>query len=76
MGGVGKTQIAVHYANRSRDQYETMLWVSVDNTLQMFQSLRSIAVRLGLVESGKESEDAVSAMMKVKQWLTETSKGP
>lgn len=72
MGGVGKTQIAVHYATRSRDQFETTLWVSTDNTVQMFQSFRKIAVRLGLVESEKQSEDAVSAMIKVKQWLTET----
>ena len=76
MGGVGKTQIAVHYATRSRERYDTTLWISADNTVQASQSFRDIAVRLGLVESERENEDAISAMMKVKQWLTETSKLP
>ena len=76
LGGVGKTQIAIHYASRSRDQYEAVLWVSANNTVQLFQSFRGIAVRLGLVKSEQESEDITSAMMKVKQWLSETSKLP
>ena len=72
MGGVGKTQIALHYASSSRDQYDATLWISADSSLQMLQSFRDVAVRLGLIESDQESEDSMSAMMKVKQWLTET----
>lgn len=72
MGGVGKTQIAIHYAASSRDQYSTTLWVSADNAVQLFQSFRNIAIHLGLVESKQENEDTMSAMLKVKQWLIET----
>ena len=74
IGGVGKTQIAIHYATSSRDQYNTTLWASAGNTVQLFQAFRDIALRLGLVESEQESEDTMSAMMKVKQWLNETGK--
>ena len=73
MGGVGKTQIALHYAADSRENYDSKLWVSADNTVRMSQSFGEIALRLGLVVSGEENEDAMSAMMKVKQWLIETS---
>lgn len=76
MGGVGKTQIAVHYAFYSRDQYDATLWISADNIIQLSQSFRDIAIRLGLLESEQDSNDTMSAMMKVKQWLTETGKRP
>ena len=73
MGGVGKTQIAIHYAASSRDQYNTTLWISADNAVQLSQSFRDIAIRLGLVGSKEESEDTTSAMLRVKQWLIGTS---
>src|SRR5690242_5382841 len=38
MGGVGETQIALHYANQSRKQYDAIFWVSAENTITMGQS--------------------------------------
>ena len=73
MGGVGKTQIALHYAADSREHYDSTLWISADNTVRMSQSFGEIALRLGLVDPGEDHEDTMSAMMKVKQWLIETS---
>jgi hypothetical protein len=74
MGGVGKTQIALQYANRNRDQYDVILWVAADNTISMGQSFRDIARNLGLVKSDEEIQDAVAAILKVKSWFTETRK--
>jgi hypothetical protein len=74
MGGVGKTQIALQYANRNRDQYDVILWVAADNTISVGQSFRDIARNLGLVKSDEEIQDAVAAILKVKGWFTETRK--
>ncbi|KAL9023728.1 MAG: hypothetical protein Q9196_007016, partial [Gyalolechia fulgens] len=71
MGGVGKTQVALRYASISRQRFQTILWVSADSNIQLLQSFREIANRLGLVQTHEETEDAMSAMTKVKTWLTE-----
>lgn len=71
MGGGGKTQIALHYASNSRQRFKTILWVSADSNVQLLQSYQDIAGRLGLVQMQEETEDAMSALLKVKTWLTE-----
>lgn len=73
MGGVGKTQIALQYANRNRQNYTVILWVAAHNTISMEQSFRDIAQGLGLVKSD-EIKDTVTAILKVKSWLTEARK--
>ena len=69
MGGVGKTQIALQYANLSRHQFDATLWVSADNVIDMGQSMRDIAVELGLIHSEGEGQDILGATTKVKKWL-------
>lgn len=73
MGGVGKTQIALQYANRNHQLYSVMLWIAAQNTISMGKSFRDIAQDLGLVK-GEEIEDAVAAIRKVKNWLTQARK--
>jgi hypothetical protein len=74
MGGVGKTQIALQYANRNRDQYQVIMWIAADNVISIGQSLRDIAKLLGFVQSEQELQDTIAATMKVKGWLNDTSK--
>jgi ABC-type multidrug transport system fused ATPase/permease subunit len=74
MGGVGKTQLALHYANSSKKEYDAVLWISADNTLSMEQSFRDVAQALGLVHMDEEAKDALSATLRVKHWLAEGSK--
>ncbi|KAH8719327.1 hypothetical protein GQ44DRAFT_742021 [Phaeosphaeriaceae sp. PMI808] len=38
MGGVGKTQIALQYANRHQESYTTILWITADNIINMSQN--------------------------------------
>jgi len=71
MGGVGKTQIALQYANRYRESYNTILWVTADNVINMGQSLREIAKLLALSRTDHEMQDTQGCMLKVKNWLTE-----
>jgi hypothetical protein len=74
MGGVGKTQIALQYAQRHRDLYKIILWVTADNVINMGQSFREIAKLLGLAQTEQEMQDTNGCMMKVKSWLTDTCK--
>lgn len=66
IGGVGKTQIALQYAKQSRDIYNVILWVAANNSINVGQSFREIACSLGLVENDDEIQDAVKAILKVK----------
>lgn len=74
MGGVGKTQLALRYANSSKKEYDAVLWISADNTLSMEQSFRDVAQALGLVHMDREVKDSLSATLLVKHWLAEGGK--
>lgn len=69
MGGVGKTQIALQYAEMHQLQYDAVLWVTANNVISVGQSMRDIAQSLGLIESDQELKDMLGATMKVKSWL-------
>ncbi|KAI9719975.1 MAG: hypothetical protein M1812_003100 [Candelaria pacifica] len=69
MGGVGKTQIALNFANANRAQFDAILWISADNTIKMTQSFLNVAQHLGLITDTREEQDSVAAMVKVKAWL-------
>ncbi|KAJ9669237.1 hypothetical protein H2201_000589 [Coniosporium apollinis] len=71
MGGAGKTQLALQYANRSRGKYNAILWIAADNTISMGQSFRDVARKLGLVNGDEEVQDSIAAILKVKEWLTD-----
>jgi hypothetical protein len=74
MGGVGKTQIALQYANRHRDLYKNILWVAADNVIKMGQNFRDIAKLLELSRFEQEIQDTQGCMLKVKNWLNEACK--
>ncbi|KAI9811064.1 MAG: hypothetical protein M1827_005646 [Pycnora praestabilis] len=73
MGGVGKTQIALHYANSCRSEYDAILWISADSSIKMSQSFLKVAQHLGLVSDDQEAQDSAAAVSKMKAWLAETS---
>ncbi|MEV4316715.1 FxSxx-COOH system tetratricopeptide repeat protein [Actinocrispum sp. NPDC049592] len=54
IGGVGKTQLAIEYLHRYRDQYDLVWWVPAENPSQLRTSLALLGNRLGL----PRSEDA------------------
>ncbi|KAG9248058.1 hypothetical protein BJ878DRAFT_532187 [Calycina marina] len=69
-----KTQIALQFANKNREMYDTILWAAADTTIRMGQSFRDIAQHLGVVKSEEEKQDSVAAILKAKAWLRETPK--
>lgn len=72
MGGVGKTQIALRYANASREKFDAVFWISAENPVTIGQSFREITKILGLIKPDAETDDN-AVTLAVKQWLSSTS---
>ncbi|HET9920290.1 MAG TPA: TIR domain-containing protein [Ktedonobacteraceae bacterium] len=67
LDGIGKTQIAVEYAYRYRDDYQAVLWVRADTRESMISDFAHLADLLDLPEKNTANREyAVSA---VNRWL-------
>jgi tetratricopeptide (TPR) repeat protein len=67
LGGIGKTQTAVKYAHRHRNDYSAVFWVSADSTLTLSRGFVVIAKALELPQANAQDEEvAVQAALK---WL-------
>jgi tetratricopeptide (TPR) repeat protein len=71
LGGVGKTQIAVEYAWRHRDEYTAVLWCFVETEQSVRGGYAAIAALLDLPE--KESQEQAKVTEAVKHWLEQNS---
>jgi hypothetical protein len=68
LGGVGKTQLALHYANTSFSLYDVVAWIPSETQIKMTQALSVLAQKLGLPKAS-ENEDDSQASLKVRDWL-------
>ena len=68
LGGIGKTQIAIEYAYRHREEYQYVLWVNATEPVTLTEGFVQIArlVQLPI----KEEQDQHKVIEAVKQWLT------
>ncbi|HUM92587.1 MAG TPA: ATP-binding protein, partial [Candidatus Competibacter sp.] len=70
MPGVGKTQLALKYAERHRQDYAAGLWVSAASRETLLSGFAALAGVLGLPERNEaDQEKAVAA---VRRWLNTT----
>jgi tetratricopeptide (TPR) repeat protein/DNA-binding XRE family transcriptional regulator len=67
LGGIGKTQTAVEYAYRFRDDYQAILWVRAETRSTLMADLVSIADLLDLAE--KDEQDQERIVQATKRWL-------
>jgi tetratricopeptide (TPR) repeat protein len=67
MGGVGKTQIAAHFAHEHRNEYSAVLWVSAASQATLVSDLAAIAGLLNLPQ--KDERDQALAVAAAKRWL-------
>ena len=72
LGGVGKTQIAVEYAYRHRDEYQAVLWVGASDESTLASGYSEIARLLSLPQ--KDLNDQRLVIDGVKRWL-DSNKG-
>jgi tetratricopeptide (TPR) repeat protein len=67
LGGIGKTQTAVEYAYRYRDDYRYVFWVGADTELELTSGYVSIAQTLNLpLKDATNQDETVQA---VRVWL-------
>ena len=67
LGGVGKTQLAIEYAYRHRQDYRTVLWVVADSLDTLYSEYLGLA---DILKLPKRKEDNQSQRREVvKQWL-------
>lgn len=74
MGGVGKTQVALEYAHQSISKFGVVIWIAADSTATIESSFRDVVQELRLYKSQDEEYDGAAAILKVKNWLKNTSK--
>jgi len=67
LGGVGKTQVALEYAYRYRQEYQAILWVHAETTEALNASYTQIAALLSLPQ--KEMQEQEVIVLAVKAWL-------
>ena len=70
-GGVGKTQLALHYANTSKDIYDVVIWIPAKTQIKITQALARFAKQLSLRNT---SEDDHQSIQNVRDWLNTSGK--
>ena len=71
LGGIGKTQTAVEYAYRYRDDYQTILWVKAETGGSIISDFVTIAQLLNLPE--QREQEQLRIVEAVKRWFLEHS---
>ena len=77
LGGIGKTQLAIAYANRHKESYSAVFWLNIKDELSLKQSFTKAAKqilrehqsasRLGSVDIKENLDEVIDA---VKEWLS------
>lgn len=67
LGGIGKTQLALHYAHHTKEPYTFKAWFLAEDLQQLQYSYLEFAKALGYIEEKSNKENVISY---VKDWLS------
>ncbi len=67
LGGIGKTQTAIEYAYRHREDYHAILWVQANSRETLISDSTKIAELLRLPEQNAREQDRI--VQAIKHWL-------
>jgi tetratricopeptide (TPR) repeat protein len=68
LGGIGKTQVAIEYAYRYRQEYSAVFWLRAETAESLMNSLQDIANLLQLPEH--QQEEQLQMVKAVQRWLS------
>ena len=71
LGGIGKTQTAVEYAYRHRQDYQAVFWVRAETETDLITGINDIARTLDLPQT--DAKDPNQLLAAVKHWLEQHS---
>ncbi|KAB2102796.1 hypothetical protein AG0111_0g8686 [Alternaria gaisen] len=71
LGGVGKTQIALHFARSAESGFDAVFWLRADSEQSILRSFHDAAIALGLINGRKDYSHTQSAILCMK-WLSES----
>jgi tetratricopeptide (TPR) repeat protein len=71
LGGIGKTQTAVEYTYRYRNEYDAVLWVKADSREALISDYAALAQVLALPEKDAKEQNLIVAA--VRRWLENNS---
>ncbi len=71
LGGIGKTQTAVEYTYRYRNEYDAVLWVKADSREALISDYAALAQVLDLPEKDAKEQNLIAAA--VRRWLENNS---
>lgn len=75
LGGVGKTQIGLHYANISLKLFDVIVWIPSETHVKMSQAIANFASKLGLPRNETDNkEEDMQMVLKVKDWLNSSNR--
>jgi tetratricopeptide (TPR) repeat protein len=67
LGGIGKTQLAIEYAYRYRDEYQAVLWLFAESRDMLVQGCYNLVRALDLPQ--KDVQDQEEIIGAVREWL-------
>jgi hypothetical protein len=67
LGGMGKTQTALHFMFKHLSKFQAVFWASADSSTKLTESFVNFAVELGL--AADNTTDQQAAIDSVKSWL-------
>jgi tetratricopeptide (TPR) repeat protein len=67
LGGVGKTQLAAHYAHRRKGDYQIVWWIKAEEPATLAGDYAALATALDLPE--KEAREQPLIVVAVRRWL-------
>ena len=66
LGGVGKTQLAIEYVYKYKENYKVVWWINSEDVTNLKIEYGGLSVELGLLEDNVELDAKISA---TKKWL-------
>jgi len=75
LGGIGKTQTALEYVYRNKQEYDAVFWAAADQPAILSSTFMNMAARLELVNATdtEGGQGQGGAVKKVVEWLSNTS---